>query len=282
MQAPLDVTVLRSGVSDTFPGRSVNVCERGIGAVLAGELVPGETVSLEVRFSGGEPLRARALVRYQDRLRCGFEFVAMSPEQRAAVRDWAKNVKVERQATEIAASLPAEPETKFEKTSPTHSKDLREIRRPYGSGGGGYSGRRKKHGVRWLVATAIFAIVAGGFWWKWNHDWEQLESGLNTPAGSQVNKPQTQVPAEVMQKLLIHRVEPVYPSEARKENVQGVIALNVVVGRDGSVVSMHALNGPEILARAAMDAMRWWKFEPYKVNGEPAIVETTLAMEFKR
>jgi len=55
-----------------------------------------------------------------------------------------------------------------------------------------------------------------------------------------------------------------------------------VVGRDGSVVSMHALNGPEVLARAAMDALRWWKFEPYRVNGEPAVVETTVAVEFKR
>jgi protein TonB len=45
---------------------------------------------------------------------------------------------------------------------------------------------------------------------------------------------------------------------------------------------MRPLNGPEILARAAMDSLRWWKFEPYRLNGEPAIVETTLALEFKR
>jgi outer membrane biosynthesis protein TonB len=31
-----------------------------------------------------------------------------------------------------------------------------------------------------------------------------------------------------------------------------------------------------------MDALRWWKFEPYRVNGEPAAVETTVAVEFKR
>jgi len=85
-----------------------------------------------------------------------------------------------------------------------------------------------------------------------------------------------------MQKLLIHRVEPVYPPEARKERLQGMIALQVVVGRDGSISSMRALNGPDILAQAAMDALRWWKFEPYRINGEPAPVETTLAIEFKR
>jgi protein TonB len=45
---------------------------------------------------------------------------------------------------------------------------------------------------------------------------------------------------------------------------------------------MHPLNGPDVLAGAAMDALRWWKFEPYRVNGEPAIVETTVAVEFKK
>jgi protein TonB len=84
-----------------------------------------------------------------------------------------------------------------------------------------------------------------------------------------------------MQKLLVHRVEPVYPAEARQAKLEGTIALDIVVGRDGSVVSMHALNGPAVLARAAMDALRWWKFEPYRLNGEPAVVETTVAVEFK-
>jgi len=74
----------------------------------------------------------------------------------------------------------------------------------------------------------------------------------------------------------------VYPAEARRQHLQGIIAVNVVVGRDGSIISMHPLNGPEILAQAAMDSLRWWKFEPYRLNGEPAVVETTLAVEFKR
>src|SRR5260370_6401630 len=84
VQWPLDVTVLRSGIPDTVPGRSVNVCERGIAAVLAGELVPGEAVGIEVRLPlVADSLRTRAMVRYQDKLRCGLEFVGLSPEQRA-------------------------------------------------------------------------------------------------------------------------------------------------------------------------------------------------------
>ncbi len=133
-----------------------------------------------------------------------------------------------------------------------------------------------------FVGLLVLGVLAAGvLWWKWNRGWDELESGLKNPETVPAEKP-TQVSTEVMQKLLVHRVEPTYPAEARQENLQGIIALDIIVGRDGSVVQMHALNGPEVLAKAAMDALRWWKFEPYRVNGEPAVVETTVAVEFKR
>lgn len=262
--------MLRSGVSDSLPGRGLNVCERGIGAVLAGELMPGETVAVEVWLSGvNPPLRIPAAVRHQDRLRCGLEFVTMTAEQRTAIREWARNV------------MP-EAEVKVKSTSSVNVKRL--TGREWREGGGGGTGRpkSKRRGAKWLLGCVLIGIAALALWWKWNLDWEQIEAGLNTTVGARPEKPQAQVPAELMQRLLVHRVDPIYPTEARKENLQGVIALNVVVGRDGSVLSMRALNGPDILARAAMDALRWWKFEPYRLNGVPATVETTLAVEFKR
>jgi protein TonB len=127
----------------------------------------------------------------------------------------------------------------------------------------------------------VFVALAGAtLWWRWSRAWDELESAKGSKTASAA-KPPEQVSTEVMQKLLVHKVEPAYPPEARQANLQGVIALDIVIGRDGSVVSMHALNGPEVLARAATDALRWWKFEPYRVNGEPEVVETTMAVEFK-
>ena len=276
VQAPLDVTVLRSGVPDTVPGRSVNVCERGIAGMLAGELVPGEAVGVEVQLPlVADPLRARALVRYQDKLRCGLEFVGLTAEQRAAIRDWAKEAKAE---AEVTISPKAVTENSAEKKSADATAGVGET----GGGSGGPPKKKKGHGVGWTVFLVLAAIAVAVFWWKWNRAWDELESGLKTQEAASTEKPQAQVPAEVMEKLLVHRVEPVYPPEARKSNLQGIIALDIVVGRDGSVVSMNALNGPDVLARAAMDALRWWKFEPYRVNGEPAVVETTVAVEFKR
>jgi TonB family protein len=287
VQAPLDVTVLRAGVPDTVPGRSLNVCERGIAAVLAAELAAGEVVGVEVRLPlVGDPLRVRARVRYQDKLRCGLEFLGLTAEQRSGIRDWAKVSKAETEsvastAPEIVLSVGAglAPE-------PAKEKEAKVIASGNGatSGGGppGTPGKKRRRWIVVVIAAAVIAAAAMALWWKWNRGWQELESGLKTQESVAAEKPQAQVPAEVMEKLLVHRVEPVYPPEARKANLQGIIALDIVVGRDGSVVRMHPLNGPDVLARAAMDALRWWKFEPYRVNGEPAVVETTVAVEFKR
>jgi protein TonB len=126
----------------------------------------------------------------------------------------------------------------------------------------------------------LAAFVGGVFWWRWTSGWEELESGRK--GSNNASTARLKVPTEAMQKLLVHRVDPVYPAEARQQNLQGIIALDIVVGPDGAVVSTRALNGPDVLARAAVDALRWWKFQPYRVNGEPVTVETRVAVEFKR
>jgi TonB family protein len=273
VQAPLDVTVLRSGVSDTLPGRSVNLCERGIAAMLAGELVPGEAVAVEVQLpQSPDFLRTRAMVRYHDKLRCGLEFVGLSAEQRALIRGWAKESKA-------AAEVSASPVPAVEKRGADVGQGRGKI-----SGGGAPPPPGTKWIQQWrailLGFLVLVALAGAGIWWRWNRGWSELEPA-KSPETASAEKPYEQVSTEVMQKLLVHKVEPTYPPEARQANLQGVIALDIVVGRDGSVVSAHALNGPDVLGRAAIDALRWWKFEPYRVNGEPEVVETTMAVEFK-
>jgi TonB family protein len=64
--------------------------------------------------------------------------------------------------------------------------------------------------------------------------------------------------------------------------VEGVVLLDTVIGTDGSVVEVHSVSGPNDLASAAVDAVKWWRFEPYRINGQPVAVETTLAVDFKQ
>jgi TonB family protein len=267
-EVPLYVKVLRAGIPDSLPGRSVNIAEGGVAAVLAGELLPGETVEVEIRLApASDPLRARALVRHHDKLRSGMEFVGLSTEQQAAIRVWAGKAKAEPQL-KVLATIPIETAV---------GKGFE------GGGSGGAQPPSRNRRVREVIflllsATVLLAVV----WWHWNRGWEEVESGLETnEKTNETRKPQAHVPADVMEKLVIHRVDPDYPEAARSANLQGVIALDIVVGRNGSVLNMRPLNGPEVLGQAAMDSLRWWRFKPYRVDGQPVVVETTVAVEFK-
>lgn len=266
VQAPLDVTVLRSGVPDAVPGRSINLGEDGIGAVLAGELKPGEAVAVEIRLSPqADPVRARALVRHHDKLRHGMQFVGLSLDQQAAIRNWLGETKAE---AETGKRPPIIAETR---------KDPE--RRGPGRRAPGFPARKKRWPVLLFLLVAA-AILAALFWWHWNRTWAELEFGLkkNQAAATQ---PEVQVPADMMARLVTHRVDPDYPAAARPEKLSGVVVVDVVVGRDGSVVNTRAVSGPQVLTDAAMDALRWWHFEPYRVNGQPVVAETTVAVEFK-
>jgi TonB family protein len=292
LQTPLDITVLRSGIPDIVPGRTVDASECGMAAMLAGELTPGETVGIQLQLPAmADPLRTRAKVKYQQKLRCGLEFLWLSAEERQAIRESAKSAE-----SEFAAGAGSTNSGAAGSKAKNAKKEIagreKSIADPQGekeSGQGSSQGKPGKRSAstrrgKWVfVSLMLVAVVAAVvFWWKWKRGWEELESGLKTAPAVSAENPQAQVAAEVMEKLLIHRVEPVYPAEARRANLQGVIALDIIVGRDGSVASMRALNGPDVLAQAAMDALRWWKFEPYRINGEPAVVETTVAVEFKQ
>ncbi len=86
--ARIQVSVFREGLTTTYWGRTSELSVDGIGATLSGQLQVGEVVSLE--FPIPVPphiIKVRAVVRYNDGLRCGFEFLVVSNEQRLLLRE---------------------------------------------------------------------------------------------------------------------------------------------------------------------------------------------------
>ena len=88
---PLDIRislqVFREGETISVWGRSSELGEDGIGGTVTTQLEPGEVVSMELSLPLTPfPIKCRALVRYRDGLRHGFEFLALSPQQREAIR----------------------------------------------------------------------------------------------------------------------------------------------------------------------------------------------------
>ncbi|MGH9679489.1 MAG: energy transducer TonB, partial [Candidatus Acidiferrales bacterium] len=84
-----------------------------------------------------------------------------------------------------------------------------------------------------------------------------------------------------MQRHVEHSVAPAYPEVARKAGIDGNVALRVSVSSEGRVTNVKVLDGPSILARAAVDAVEQWKYRPVWVDGRPAAVVTTIVISFR-
>ena len=88
------------------------------------------------------------------------------------------------------------------------------------------------------------------------------------------------VSAETASAYLIHRIEPQYPTQAREQHIQGPVVLSAVVNKDGSVEVLKVVSGDPQLVSAAADAVRHWRFRPYRPHGEPVEFETQIKVNF--
>ena len=88
---------------------------------------------------------------------------------------------------------------------------------------------------------------------------------------------------EEMQAKLIKEFspDPRYPQEAKDKNIQGIVKLNVLVAKDGSVKRISVISGDPLLAKSSVDTVRHWKYAPTLSKGKPVEVESTVEISFK-
>ena len=258
VKVPLDVIALRSGIPQNLPGRCVDLSEGGVGAMVAGELSPGQQVGVELRLPNvGPPLRARALVRYQGKVRCGFEFVGLSDEEREMIRYWSQRLAAEGRKLESGRA----------ETEAAHAerRATARLKMP----------RIQFHRQRLRVLLTALLVLAVAVWWQWQRSWKELESGRGTePAPLRVSP-------ETMSTRILSKVDPEYPDEARSAGLQGLVVLDAVIAADGTVKHLDRVSGDEVLVKSAEDAVLQWRFEPYRSFGRAREVETSIVVEFR-
>ena len=100
-------------------------------------------------------------------------------------------------------------------------------------------------------------------------------------AASQVIAQQRVRAAEsVMAARLVTKVAPVYPALARQARIQGTVILRVVINKSGDVENIQLVSGHPMLAPAAIEAVKQWKYNPYLLHGETFAVETDVRVNF--
>jgi len=100
-------------------------------------------------------------------------------------------------------------------------------------------------------------------------------------AAAQSGTTRISVAGDVQAALLEKKVIPVYPPLARAARVEGAVRLQVIIGKNGSVVKAERLSGHALLARPATDAVCQWRYKPTLSHGESVEVVTTVEIIFK-
>jgi periplasmic protein TonB len=108
-------------------------------------------------------------------------------------------------------------------------------------------------------------------------------SGLvEMPASTPQAAPHTlRISQGVSQGLLVKKVAPVYPQRALSMRIQGAVELLATISPDGNVKDVKLLSGDTMLARAAMDAVKQWKYKPYYLDDKPLEIQTQITVNFK-
>jgi protein TonB len=112
-------------------------------------------------------------------------------------------------------------------------------------------------------------------------------SGPSTPAAPPLMPPPPVIDArpvrrggDVQAANLIYQVKPAYPPLARMTRTHGIVVLEAVIARDGSINTLRVVSGHPLLTEAALDAVKQWKYRPTTLNGDPVEVITTITVTF--
>jgi TonB family protein len=90
-----------------------------------------------------------------------------------------------------------------------------------------------------------------------------------------------QVSEGVTQGLLIKKIAPIYPATALQLRKQGTVELLATVSKTGAITKVKVLSGESALAKAAVDAVRQWKYRPFLLNSEPVEIQTQITINFR-
>lgn len=81
--------------------------------------------------------------------------------------------------------------------------------------------------------------------------------------------------------VVLSEVRPVYPKEAREKQLEGAVALDVLIDDQGMVRQVKVIEGAEIFQAGAVEAMKKFRFKAAKVDGKAVAVRIRYSLNFK-
>jgi TonB family protein len=83
------------------------------------------------------------------------------------------------------------------------------------------------------------------------------------------------------QEHILRKIPPVYPAEAKRLGIQGIVVLEARVGKDGHVQKLMPILSPDsTLTQAALNAVKQWQYRPFLIDGQPVEIKTEINVIF--
>ncbi len=103
--------------------------------------------------------------------------------------------------------------------------------------------------------------------------------GLHSPQPVETHaKPQIVHVGTINPAMLIHRVEPAYPTLAKQTHRDGRVELRAIIGTDGTIQSLQIVVGDPLFDRSALEAVGQWRYRPTILNGQPVEIDTYITV----
>jgi TonB family protein len=137
-------------------------------------------------------------------------------------------------------------------------------------------------GLRLTVAAVCLAAGAATCASAMTLRLEVAASGTNA-AEHRDKAAAVKIPSAVLASLAVYQKHPMYPAEARanKDTIDGPVVLHAVISKEGTVEQLTVKQSlREDYDKAALDAVKEWRYKPYVLNGEPTAVETTITVNY--
>jgi TonB family protein len=100
------------------------------------------------------------------------------------------------------------------------------------------------------------------------------------PAAAPADAPPLRVTEPAQRAKLVDHVTPAYPVEATQEHITGMVQLDVIIAKDGTVRSVNIVTGNPVLGQAATAAVKQWRYQPTLVNNHAVEVETMVTVAY--
>jgi TonB family protein len=133
--------------------------------------------------------------------------------------------------------------------------------------------------TRTVLPPLDVEVVAGDNHRKIHPGSNSTKVELTRPAQLTANSAPATNAAE-LERMSADIQQPSYPLLAQHMNVQGSVILQAIIGADGVVQDLHVLSGPAILASAAQEAVREWRFKPVLQNGSAVETKAKITVNF--